>query len=212
MAAGGLFCDLDGTLCDSLTALRGAYQRFMAGFGLPASDAEFDSLNGPPLAQLVAILRTKHGLPGTDQDLLTGYLALAERAQADALPASGAAILLARARQKNWQVWVVTSGRRDASLAWLARHSLDKYVDGLVGGDEVSRGKPDPEPYLLALQRSGLRSEASLAVEDSEAGAQAALAARLPTWLLAKQAPLALKSSDLFQGTLPGLAALAEQL
>jgi len=63
-------------------------------------------------------------------------------------------------------------------------YMMENLVDIIVGGDNVERGKPDPEPYLKALQRTGCDALASLAVEDSLTGARSAIAARIPTLLL----------------------------
>lgn len=46
-----------------------------------------------------------------------------------------------------------------------------------VTGDEVERGKPDPQTYLLAAERLGVPPERCLALEDSPTGAKAAVAA-----------------------------------
>jgi beta-phosphoglucomutase-like phosphatase (HAD superfamily) len=57
-----------------------------------------------------------------------------------------------------------------------------------VSGDDVRHGKPDPEGYVLASQRAGCPPSRILAIEDSQQGARAALAAGLKTFLLAEPA------------------------
>jgi len=54
---------------------------------------------------------------------------------------------------------------------------LDRYFVTIVGGDAVARGKPNPEPYLLAAQRLGKQPGECWAVEDSDNGVRAAHAA-----------------------------------
>jgi len=61
------------------------------------------------------------------------------------------------------------------------------FVELIVGGDQVCLGKPQPEPYRVALARSGCAREASLAVENSLDGAKSALAAGLRTFARALQ-------------------------
>ncbi len=51
----------------------------------------------------------------------------------------------------------------------------------VVTGDEVSRGKPDPEPYLTAAERLGVEPAACVAIEDSPTGIASARAAGVPT-------------------------------
>jgi beta-phosphoglucomutase-like phosphatase (HAD superfamily) len=61
----------------------------------------------------------------------------------------------------------------------LANARLLDCFDVVCGGDEVTRGKPHPDIYALAVQRLGAVAAETLAFEDSGHGAQAALAAGL---------------------------------
>ena len=54
---------------------------------------------------------------------------------------------------------------------------------GVVTSDDVEEGKPSPQGYRCALDRSGLSVDRAIAIEDSEAGLGAALAAGLPCLL-----------------------------
>ena len=70
---------------------------------------------------------------------------------------------------------IATSSSRADALLCLG--SLASRFDAIVTGDEVTRGKPAPDIFLLAAQRLALSPERCLALEDSESGALAALAA-----------------------------------
>ncbi|PWR25129.1 HAD family hydrolase [Zavarzinia aquatilis] len=181
----GLLLDLDGTLADSLAALRAVYDDFLASFGIAGSDEGFAALNGPPLAEVVARLRVRHGLPGTPAELLALYRRLVDAAHGVAPPAAGAEALLRQARAGGWRIAVVTSSPRAAALGWLARQGLAPLVDAVVGGDEVAAGKPAPLPYRLGLERLGCAAAQSLAVEDSRQGATAATGAGIETLAIA---------------------------
>jgi len=61
----------------------------------------------------------------------------------------------------------------------LTRAGLIEFFAAVCGGDEVARGKPEPDIYLLAVDRLGASPTRSLAFEDSGHGALAALAAGL---------------------------------
>ena len=73
---------------------------------------------------------------------------------------------------------VTTSDRRNADLVLGALGLADAF-DTVVTSDDVTRTKPDAEPYALALRRLGVEADAALAVEDSPAGIRGALAAGL---------------------------------
>ena len=72
---------------------------------------------------------------------------------------------------------VATSTRRSRAEPKLAAVGLLSRFHGMVCGDEVSRGKPDPEIFLAAAGRMGVAPQHCLVLEDSNAGIRGALAA-----------------------------------
>ncbi len=72
---------------------------------------------------------------------------------------------------------VATSTRRDRAQAKLEMTALMPRFAALVGGDEVTRGKPAPDIFLAAAGRLGATVEDCLVLEDSEPGVRSALAA-----------------------------------
>ncbi len=72
---------------------------------------------------------------------------------------------------------VVTSSRRIHFDTMHSHTGLLPYFDFVLTSEDFQRSKPDPEPYLRALVRSGLRPEECLVIEDSERGLHAAMAA-----------------------------------
>lgn len=186
MSDRGVFIDLDGTLADSLASLRGVYHAFLAKFEVKGTEAEFQSLNGPPLLQIVTSLRDIHNLRGELDDLTAQYSAMIREAHETAPPMVGAQLFLERARQRRWRVAVVTSSSHIAAREWLERNRVSDQVDAVVGGDEVVHGKPAPDPYNLAIARTNCTASISLAVEDSRIGARSAISAGLSTWVLGR--------------------------
>jgi len=76
-----------------------------------------------------------------------------------------------------YRLAVVSSSERMEVEPILAAARLRSRFDELVFADDVARCKPDPEPYLLAVQRLGVRR--ALVVEDSTAGIASGHAAGL---------------------------------
>jgi HAD superfamily hydrolase (TIGR01509 family) len=72
---------------------------------------------------------------------------------------------------------VATSTRRDRAEAQLTQHGLLERFALLVGGNEVERGKPAPDIFLLAASRLTVPAADCVVLEDSEPGVRAALAA-----------------------------------
>ncbi|CAA7615981.1 HAD-superfamily hydrolase, subfamily IA, variant 3 [Magnetospirillum sp. LM-5] len=185
-----LLLDMDGTLADSLGIMRLVFARLMAELGLPDTDQAFDSLNGPPLWQCAKILVARHGLGLEAAAIHRRWLDILDEEYPNVRAMDGARELLDEAHARHWRCCLVTSAGRAMAREWLARSGLAPLVPLVVGGDDVARGKPHPDPYLAGLALTGAAAGDSLAVEDSPAGAMAALAASIPTCLVGSHQPL----------------------
>lgn len=119
----------------------------------------------------------------------------------------GVEALLAGLRAKGVRLAVASTGRRDWVEPVLCGLFADKLFEVVVTGDDVHRLKPDPEGYLLALDRLGVPPERALAVEDSPPGLAAASAAGLACVVVASAYNLGADfrgASAVVDGYLPG--------
>ena len=87
---------------------------------------------------------------------------------------------------------MVTGGHRQQLRLMHDTGELLDYFEVIVTGDEATKSKPDPEPYLMTIEEMGVDKSACLAVEDSQRGLAAALAAGIacivvPTKLTCRQ-------------------------
>ena len=83
-------------------------------------------------------------------------------------------------RSQGVQCWVVTgSGQRNLINA--LNKTFDNVFTGIISSFDVTKGKPDPEPYLKAWERSGFKKEECMVVENAPLGVRAAKAAGLYT-------------------------------
>ena len=72
---------------------------------------------------------------------------------------------------------VVSGGTRQSVVASLSALRLLERFETLVCAGEYEKGKPDPEPFLLAAKKLGVAAQACLVFEDTDMGIQAATAA-----------------------------------
>lgn len=96
-------------------------------------------------------------------------------------PRPGMRTLVADLAAEGVRIAVATTGRRSWVDPLLARLLRGFTVEVVVTGDDVAQLKPDPEAYVLALEKLGLSAHEALAVEDSANGLHAATGAGLPT-------------------------------
>ena len=103
---------------------------------------------------------------------------------------------------------VVTSSRKDHFDVIHRTTDLLKYFDFVLTASDFTRVKPDPEPYLRAVARSGLAPAACVAVEDSARGLESARAAGIGCIIV----PTALTQGSNFAGADRVLGSIAEIL
>ena len=173
--------DMDGLLLDSERPIRDAWLRSAALLGVPLSEADYLSVVGLNHADSAARMLA---LFGADAALLA-----TARAQTNASIAAGppfeakpgAARLLRALREAGVPCAVASSTHHGEVCRRLHRAGLLDLFDVICGGDEVQRGKPNPDLYRLALDRLNAAAPTTIAFEDSGHGVQAALAAGLAT-------------------------------
>jgi len=97
-------------------------------------------------------------------------------------PLPGAKAVIDSLRSRDIPVGLASSSRRAWVETCLARLGLSGSFDDVVTGSDVTRGKPDPEIYLLAANRLGVDPARCLAIEDAPFGILSAHAAGMTCW------------------------------
>lgn len=171
--------DMDGLLLDSERLALAVVAEAAAELGLPWRPEVGLSMVGLNSRDSPEMIRRHLGADYPVEALYAVFGRRYEAAiQAGLISAKpGAAELLDHLDLLGLPRMVATSTRRSRAEAKLAGVGLLARFDGLVCGDEVSRGKPDPEIFLAAAQRLGVPPAACLVLEDSNAGIRGALAA-----------------------------------
>ena len=162
--------DMDGTLVDSNSVVESMWAGFAEHHGLDVAQVLEFSHGTPSTATLRRFLP-----PSEDFDTWFARVAAWESEHfGDVVAMKGAAELVAGLPPRRWAV--VTSALADAARLRLATVGLP-VPPVLVGADDVSRGKPHPDGFVLAAERLGVDPSACLVLEDSPAGIDAGLAA-----------------------------------
>ncbi len=170
--------DMDGTLVDSEVLWSVALDELAATYGGVLSVAARARMVGTDTPSSMAILHEDLGQPWRDPVAGGRWLdeRMAELFARGLAWRPGARALLTEVRATGLPTALVTNTRRmlvDVAMGTLGRHNFDVSVCG----DEVTRAKPDPEPYLTAAAALGIDPASCVAVEDSRSGVASALAA-----------------------------------
>lgn len=89
--------------------------------------------------------------------------------------------LMKEANQAGVIIGVCTTSDEKAANAIAKLYLSDIHFGVFLAGDVVGKKKPDPEIYLLAMQKTGLKPEECVVIEDSKNGLMAAKSAKMNT-------------------------------
>lgn len=168
--------DLDGTLVDSEEYHWLSWRDTMAAEGVPLTYAQFRDTFG---WRNDAILRrflgdgvdsARAGRIGDAKEEL--YRSLVRKG--GLAPLAGAADWVRRLHGEAWAQAVASSAPRLNIEVVLDAIGLADQFQTTVSAEDVARGKPDPQVFLLAASRLGVPPERSIVVEDAAAGIEAA--------------------------------------
>lgn len=174
--------DFDGTLVDSEPLHCRLWQQLLRTYSVSLSTCEYQALLlGLSSSNSAALLVDRLSLPTRPQTLLEQRNAALNRqllkTPPPLMPFARQTLLFIK--QRGLQLALVTASGSQAVHCILAAYGLTDCFDVIVSGDDISRSKPDPEGYQRALQRLELEPGRAIAIEDSRAGIQAAVAAEL---------------------------------
>ncbi|MEU5240717.1 HAD-IA family hydrolase [Streptomyces lydicus] len=202
ISADALLFDNDGTLVSSLESVQRCWTRWAEEYGLTAEEFGRVELHGRPAAEIVADLLPAARVPE----------ALARIEQLEVEDTAGGVTVLPGTRAlletlppERWAV--VTSATRRLAEARLAEAGI--RPKNLIAADDISRGKPDPEPFLLATARLGADPARCVVFEDAPAGLAAGRAAGMTTVALTTTHPAHELSADVVVGDLSAVSAQA---
>ncbi len=171
--------DIDGTLIDSEPLHQRALIAASAALAVDLSDIEPEAFRGVHAVDIWKALKSRFPLSSSFQTWIAAIEAYYVAHAGELAPIPGALESVRKLAELGvTQACVSNSGRRivDANVKALG---IGKFIAFSMSLEDVSAGKPDPEPYREAARRLGAEPQATVAVEDSGAGARSARAAGL---------------------------------
>jgi sugar-phosphatase len=162
--------DMDGTILTSIKAAERVWGQWARGHGLDV-EAFLPTIHGKRTEETIRAL----ALPGVDPVREAGFITRAEIEDVAGIEAiEGASAFLASLPPERWAI--VTSAPRLLAEARILAAGLPTPAV-LVAAEDVERGKPAPDPFLLGARKLGVAPADCLVFEDTLAGLRSAAAA-----------------------------------
>lgn len=168
---------MDGTIVDTEPLWMGAEQALVERHGGTWTEADSLALVGSDLLEAAAYIRERGDIPMTPPQIVEHMLGEVLRGIGDGISwQPGVFELLTELRELGVPSAVVTMSYRVLTDAVIGQLPPGTF-GAVVTGDEVTNGKPHPEPYLTAARQLGVDPADCVVIEDSPRGAASGLAA-----------------------------------
>lgn len=173
----GVLFDLDGVLVDATEWHYEALNRALRLFGFDISRYEhLSSYNGLPTRRKLEMLSVEKGLPVPMHGLLNRLKQVYTRDEilTKCRPVFEKEYMLHRLQREGYRLACCSNSVRETLELMIRQSGLDPCFEFLMSNEDVSGPKPDPEVYVKAMARLGLRPEETVIVEDAPHGIEAA--------------------------------------
>lgn len=171
--------DLDGVLVDMPDGHYEALNKALSLFGAKISRDEHTTyFNGLPTRKKIEALEQLGRLPGGLREIINS---IKQKYTKEIIPKYcepdySKIIMLKRLKRRGFKLACCSNSVKETLHMMLRSAQLFEYFDLILGNDEVSNPKPDPEIYQTAFTRLGVQPSESIVVEDAPHGVAAARA------------------------------------
>lgn len=171
--------DMDGVLIDAKDWHYDALNKALAIFGLTISRHDhLVTFDGLSTSQKLKMLSKTYVLP---ESLHSFINEMKQQYTMDIThqlckPMFHHQYALSKLKENGYKLAVASNSIRNTVKVMMEKSSLIEYLDFYLSNQDVTRGKPDPEIYNLAISKLGLSPKECLIVEDNENGIKAAMA------------------------------------
>jgi HAD superfamily hydrolase (TIGR01509 family) len=171
--------DMDGVLIDAREWHYEALNRALGLLGYEITRYEhLTTYDGLPTMRKLRMLTVDRGLPAELHRFINSLKQqyTLELVATRCRPVFQHQYALSQLKAAGYRLGVASNSVRRTVEEMMERSDLIRYLDLLISNEDVTKAKPDPEMYLTAMERLGVRPEETLIVEDNENGVKAATA------------------------------------
>lgn len=172
---------MDGVLLDSEKLYMDMNQVFFRKLGADISIAEHQTFVGISATKMWTYIKDKFNLLHSVDELkeLEKELKHKTLKETDLVPSFGVIDFLEFLKEKGYTITIASSGLKKNIDLILQKLDIEKYFDFIVSGEQVIKGKPEPDIFLKVANQYSKHPNDCIVIEDSTNGVLAAKAAKM---------------------------------
>lgn len=173
--------DMDGVIFDTENAYLDIWTHVFYDYGYKMTKEVYISVMGSGRKNVIRAFLDEYG---SDLPIIEMYkekdMRLEEAVRKGKVPMKeGVMEILQFLKERGCATALATSAKRDRVMLQLKNDNIEEKFDIIISGDEVRNSKPDPEIFIQAAQKLGMKPENCIVIEDSSAGIKAAYNAKM---------------------------------
>lgn len=173
----GILFDFDNTLVKTEALAAKALDEVLARINVSLTQQETEWMAGRSWPDIFEHIFVPRKLPISSNELISEVLTIKEKMLKKNIPTLPGAFQAVNKLSKTFPVGLVSGSFQNEITPILQAINLDKIFKTTVSAEDVKRGKPFPDPYLLGAKQLGISPEEIVVFEDSRPGLISAQAA-----------------------------------
>ena len=159
--------DLDGTLIDSMWVWKSIDMEYLGKRNIEVPKELNKELEGMSFEEVAVFFKNNFGLTDSVEEIVKEWNQMAwDKYEHEVKLKPGVREFLKYLKNKNIKTGIATSNSRSLAKLVLKANNIDKYIDKIVTSTEVSKGKPEPDVYLMAAKELEQNPRKCLVFED----------------------------------------------
>ncbi|MBF7096040.1 HAD family phosphatase [Alkalibacter sp. M17DMB] len=171
--------DMDGVIIDSEPLHFKSDMLTMRECGVELTFQEMQKFIGVSDRETYEVLKKKYNITDSVEDLLNRQIAIKERlfGSEEIIVMDGLEQLLDLLDERGFKIGLASSSKKAFIEIILKRIGLKDRFSVVVSGEDVKKGKPEPDIFLKAAKGLGISAQKCIAIEDSASGVRSAKSA-----------------------------------
>ena len=176
---------MDGTLVDTEPVGPATFLKQLLKYSVEPEPSEYELFikvwrrDGTDIKEdiFLSSIVEKYGIGKTPKDYIDEFYEMYETAivKADALPGVDE-FLVKASTSGRYQLAIVTASKLTQVKAVLDEHNWQEAFKVIISEEDITKHKPDPEPFMVGMKKLGAKPEETVVFEDSKNGSLAAKA------------------------------------